>query len=528
VDAESVGVPAERQAAQGCGVVGARSLTMGLRKSIAVLLVYLHGPLVLAGGPSTADYKKGDPHKFLNLRYDEDFRYFDEDREAYESDPRNRIKNIHLGEAWRLDLGGEFRVRVEARSNQTFGRTPRTQNTQQNYRWMLHANLRHGDLFRVFVQGIVAHVENPDGPFQPTQENHGDLQQLFFDWRFLGEQTPLTLRLGRQELEYGASRFVGPIEWVSTRRRFDAAKIYYEGDLWNIDAFYAKPVIVERVGGDNYNEDTDFYGLYSTYKGIDFHGIDLYFFALDDKGHSFNQNGRAGDRDIYTIGARFWGNTGGMREEVPPEDIDRRPQTACPTCGSGGSGTFDYNTELTGQWGHWAGDEIDAWSWALDLGYTFDHPWRPRIGTGIDMTSGDKDPFDRTVGSLNPLFPFNNVCIGFLDLMGRSNINTTYVGLDVWPVPDKVKASIFYHAFWLDAEQDAFYNAGGAGVLRDRTGRSGKQLGQELDLGIEWLISDYSSLWLAYSYFFTDNYIDTLVPGSDDPQLFLLQYQYKF
>ena len=466
-----------------------------------VAAFFLIGPeAARAGGPDASEYAKGSGYKFLNLRYDEDFRYFDEDPEAYASDARNRLKNIHLGENWRLDLGGEFRARIEGRSNPMFGRERRTQNTQQNYRWLFHANIRKGDAFRIFVQGIASHVEDRDGPIQPQNENHGDLQQLFFDWRFLGEETPLTLRLGRQELQYGNSRFVGPLEWVSNRRRFEAVKLFYEGQAWNIDAFFAKPVAWERAPADHADEEVDFYGLYTTYKGVEDHGVDIYFFALEDKGDKLNPNFRAGDMDVYTLGTRIWGR----------------------------SGPLDYNTELTGQWGHWARDDIRAWSWVLDLGYTFDHTWRPRVSTGIDMTSGDNDPFDRTVGTLNPLFPFNNVCVGYLDLIGRSNMNYTYLGVDAWPVPNKLKTSLFYNAFWLQAQEDFLYDAGGGRVLRDPTGRSGKELGHEIDVALEWIISEHSSLWLAYAYFFTDNYIDRLIASTDDPQLFIVQYQYKF
>jgi hypothetical protein len=107
-------------------------------------------------------------------------------------------------------------------------------------------------------------------------------------------------------------------------------------------------------------------------------------------------------------------------------------------------------------------------------------------------------------------------------------MNFGYVGVDVWPVPDQVKASIFYFGFWLQSQQDALYNVAGAPVLRDPTGRSGKQVGQELDLALEWIVSANSSVWLSYSYFLTDEYIHHLVPEDDNPQLFLLQYQYRF
>ncbi|NOT02068.1 MAG: alginate export family protein [Phycisphaerales bacterium] len=491
--------------------------------SIAAIVIGVLPVRVHAGGPSAADYRKNDGSgaKYFNLRYDEDFRYFDEQPELRDSDFRNRLKNIHLGDEWRLDLGGEFRLRLDARSNQAFGFDRRTQSTKQNYRWLLHANVRHGDLFRVFVQGVFNHVEDQDSPFEPTQENRGDIQQLFFDVRFPGEDVPLTLRVGRQELSYGANRWVGPLEWTSNRRRFDAVKLFYEHELWNIDAFYAKPVVVQRNQRDRWDEDVDFYGLFATYKGIPGHGLDFYFFALDHTGNVINPNGRSGDQDVYTFGSRFWGHT------RPTDGDGDRPQSTCPTCGSGGRGAVDYNTELAGQFGHSAGDRIQALSWNFDLGYTFDVPWKPRLGVGFDLTTGDDDPDDGTVGTFNQLYSYNNVCIGLLDLVGSQNMYMTYVGLDAWPIENKIKTSLVFHSFWLFAEEDAFYNAGRGVNLRDPTARSGRELGHELDIAVEWIINPNSSVWTSYSYFWTDNYINNLSPG-DDPQLFLVQYQYRF
>jgi hypothetical protein len=486
----------------------------------------------LASGPSAADAKKGSGSKFFNLRYDEDFRYFDDDREAYESDWRNKFKNIPIGSDWRLDIGGEFRFRLDARSNAFFGLESHSQNTQQHYRWMLHANLRQGDLFRVFVQGIFAHVEDRDGTFLPTQENHGDLQQLFFDLRIFGEDIPLTLRVGRQELDYGYSRWVGPLEWTSNRRRFDAVKLFYEGESWNIDAFYAKPVVVSRKQRDQFDSDVDFYGLYTSYKGIPNHGLDFYFFAIDDTGDRTNPNGNSGDRDIYTLGARFSGKIGEIQhnhgsDEGDGEQSEGDDATAesCTVCGWG---IFDYNTELAGQWGHSAGDTIQAWSWNIDLGYTFDHPWRPRLGMGFDLTTGDGNPNDSRVETFDQLFPFNNVCLGYLDLIGRQNMVMTYVGLDAWPVENKIKTSLTFHSFWLHESEDFLYTAGGGGFLRDASGRGGREVGQEIDISLEWIIDEYSSVWLAYAHFFHGPYVSDVVDGADQPSIFLVQYQYRF
>ena len=102
----------------------------------------------------TAKPKPGP--KYLNLRYNEDFSYLDGPEGSYEVDVFDPIKNIHLNEDWRLSLGGEFRVRLEAETNKAFGATRQAQDTFTTFRYMVHADLRYRDSFRAFVQGVAA------------------------------------------------------------------------------------------------------------------------------------------------------------------------------------------------------------------------------------------------------------------------------------------------------------------------------------------------------------------------------------
>ena len=95
-----------------------------------------------------------DP-KYLNLRYDEDFSYLDGAEGSYHPDMFDVIKNIDLGDDWRLSLGGEFRVTIESETNKAFGATEPANDTFQHYRYFLHADVRYRNVFRVFVQGAV-------------------------------------------------------------------------------------------------------------------------------------------------------------------------------------------------------------------------------------------------------------------------------------------------------------------------------------------------------------------------------------
>ncbi|MHC4608718.1 MAG: alginate export family protein [Planctomycetota bacterium] len=438
--------------------------------------------------------------KYFDLRYDEDFSYLDGPESSYKKDFFDPIKNIKLGADLRLSIGGEFRFRMEAETNKAFDTGRQTQDTFQLYRYLLHADFRYRKLARVFVQGAAMFAEDRDLPRRGIDENRFDLHQAFFDVRFLGEDIPLTVRVGRQELLYGKQRLVSPFDWGNIRRRFDAVKIFWRSDKFDADFWYAKPVMVKRIEGDDWNEDFDFYGLYLTCKAIPRHGIDVYLFAEDNTGSVRNPNGSVGDVSRFTLGSRFWGKTAG----------------------------FDYETELTGQWGRWAGDTIQAWSWSVSGGYTFAQlPWKPRVGAGFDFATGDENPKDGKVGTFSHLFPLGHAYFGYLDLIGRQNITAARAELSAWPVAKKIKGALAYHALWLNDNRDALYNAGGAPGRRDPTGRSGTEVGHELDLTLLWKIGVHQTLLVGYSHFWDSDFI--IETGkSEDPDLFYVQYRFKF
>jgi hypothetical protein len=309
------------------------------------------------------------------------------------------------------------------------------------------------------------------------------------------------LRVGRQELGYGKGRLVATSDWANVRRPlFDGVKLFAKGKTWDVDLWYAKPVLVQRKQRDRFDEDYDFYGAYATYKGIPRHGVDFYLLAVDDTGNSVNPNGKAGDKSTYTLGSRFWGKT--------------EP--------------WDYEAELSGQWGHWAGDTVQAWSWTLDGGYTVGQmPWKPRLGAGFDWASGDEKPADGKVGTFDQLLPLAHVYFGFLDLIGRQNITAANVNLTAWPVAEKVRTAMAYHAFWLNDDHDALYGVAGTPGRRDPTGHSGTEIGHELDVTVMWKVDVHSSVLLGYSHFWDGNFIVATGPDQD-ADLFYVQYAMKF
>lgn len=453
--------------------------------------------------PGPGETPPPPPPKYLDLRYDEDYSYLDGPPGSYQPDLFDPIKWIHLNEDTTLSIGGEVRGRLEAETNTTYGSREPAQDTVFLHRYLLHADLKYRKLARVFVQGIAAFIEDRDLPPRAVDEDRWDVHQLFGDLRFLGEDIPLTVRFGRQELSYGRERVISPLDWANVRRTFDGVKVMYTSEPFDLDFFYVRPVPIDLNEGLNrkpnqYREEGHFYGAYSKWRPFRDHYLENYFLAYRDTGDIVSPNRKAGDLTYYTIGGR----AGGKWNQ------------------------FDYDGELAGQWGQWAGDTIQAWMGGVDGGWTAKVPWSPRFGGGFDFGTGDEDPFDNVVQTSNQLFPLGHAYLGYLDLFGRQNILATNLNLTFKP-HEKVTTRLAWYTFWNDEVRDAIYNVAGVPGRRDVNGFAGHDLGNELDLTINVALDRHTSLLFGYSHFWCGNFIQETGPDQD-PDFIYFQYMFKF
>ena len=228
--------------------------------------------------------------------------------------------------------------------------------------------------------------------------------------------TPVRLRVGRQELVFGAAWLVGSQISPTLSLTYDAVRATYAGDNFTVDAWWAK---LAETFGDFGDDDVDFYGLWGTYTGFEPVDISLYYLLVRDA------------RDISLT-------TGSPLPELIEDwlGIDDFDNTYLHTVGlyaKGLSHGFDYSLQLAYQWGEadsagslysqtpfaaWADNdaEWDAWAGDLEVGYTFETAWNPRVYVGGAYFSGEDNrdisfwdwvnPFDRPQASLafNRLF----------------------------------------------------------------------------------------------------------------------------
>lgn len=435
---------------------------------------------------------------YRDLRYEDDLT-------AWLANPKpdawNRYKFISIDEnshTW-LSLGGQVRARAEYWEN--FGFNDAKDDGFVLGRLRLHSDLIVGERMRVFLEGrsaVLTH-RSLQGGRRLTDEDRLDLLNAFVDVNGRLDGTTLTLRAGRQELSFGKQRVVSPLDWVNTRRTFDGARVIAERGPWRVDAFAARLVAVEKHDFNNEDSGADFYGWYATRPLADRKAVlDLYWLVADNDTAVFN--GVSGDELRYTAGARL----GGL-------------------CGESG---FDYDVEAAYQYGDVGRADVTAWSVASQIGWSpADCPAKSRVYVGYDYATGDDDPTDDEVGTYNQLYPLGHAYLGYIDLIGRQNIQDLSVGVSAEPCR-YAKVRIDGHWFERAETSDAVYGTSGA-IVRAGDAGSSREVGRELDVTVIVPIDPHTAAQVGYSRFWAGDFIEES-GASEDVEFAYAQLQYTF
>jgi hypothetical protein len=440
-----------------------------------------------------AALKKQVATAYKPLFYDNNFRYINsplyEDR--YLGD---YFKQMPIGEGWMVDFGGQYRSRYMGEQNMRgLGLTGRDDQFLL-HRWRLFANAKYGDWLRAYVEYIDAQSNYENFPIRIIEENRSDLLNLFVDARLInGSAGDLWCRVGRQELLYGSERLISPLDWANTRRTFEGIKFMWQAQDWNVDFFATRPVYPNPTHFDSPNYAEEFFGSWATYKGIPNETIDL--FALQ-----YNSDRGLNNFRYTSLGGRWLGSNGPLLWEA-----EGGVQFGRNTDGSDHGAGF-----LTGGVGR-------KWE---------DHDWKPQLMCYYDWANGSDD---RGAGNgFNQLFPLAHKYLGFMDLFGRSNIESPNVQLTMQP-HQKVKLLVWYYYLFLQNGNDTPYSVVMTPFNRTNAPAS-RDLGQEIDLLATVALNPRMDVVLGYSHFFAGNYYKLTpgVPYRDDANFYYVQFQWNF
>ncbi len=371
-----------------------------------------------------------------------------------------------------LSLGAEARLRYEFVRNAGFGAAARDSQHVLLQRYVLLADWHLISGVRVFGQLNSALEDGRSVRPLVLDENRLEIQNLFLDWKIaLDDRRTGLIRIGRQELLFGSGRLVDVREGPNVRRTFDGVRFDLAPSTGLLSLFAVRPRQDETGAFDDDSSDTlGLWGLYATWPEQLWQGarLDLYYLGFEDETAFFVQG--TAEEQRHTLGTRL----------------------------SGRRDAWDFNWELLYQFGRFGAGDIVAWTLATDTGYTWRSiAWQPRLALNVNVASGDRDPGDADLETLNPLFPRGNY-FDEVGLLGPRNFYNAHIFLTSRPTRNWTLGADV-DLFWRLETTDGVYTPGGQ-LIRAPLGSSAHRVATVLTLKSEWAVSRHASLTVLYTH----------------------------
>jgi hypothetical protein len=421
---------------------------------------------------------------FRLFREDENYGYLSR-RSEYKKDFWDPVKYIPLDSAHGifLSLGGQFRPRYEFFRNTRWGETKDDKAGSYSQRIAFYTDLEIGKYVRLYGELYHGHTTRVTRPVI-TEDDDADFHQVFLDLQLPdGDQEKLTLRIGRQEMQYGSLRMISSRETPNIRRSFDAARVMYSRERIKIDAFYGSEVTTSPKGFDNHSfKGTLIWGSYLSLPDRKFKGGDDFYYIGYHSDNSVYNDGN-GKENRHTFGARRYGNIGSV---------------------------FYFNTEAIYQFGklNTDGKPKNISAFALEFDYHYRDQKRVKlvkdIGIKFDYTSGDRQHGDDRLQSFNPLFP-NPTYFGALRLMTPVNLMDVHPSITflVWK---KWELLADCDWFWRSSLEDGVYIQ--PRILERKGEISGERfVGTQPSLTLTGQINRHIDFSIESSYFITGAFV---------------------
>ncbi len=453
---------------------------------LLTLLCPLHAQTGAPGESAAAN------RSYRILREDEDWSFL-KDKSLREDlwDPIKYIPMRSAHDDWYTSIGGEVREVWEQIDNDEFGQSPFS-NGYFLERYMLHVDTHYGPHVRTFVQLKSGLEDYRDGGPRPIDEKRLDFLAAYLEVGTAGEREGrdfITLRVGRQELNYGSGRLVSVREGPNVRQSFDGFKIRSREGRWALDGWAVRPDLDKPDFFDNApNHATEFWGVYASHPVTKTSSVDAYYLGLDRQSATFN---RGTGRELrHTLGTRLW-----------------RP-VATKERG------WDFDDEAVWQFGSFGAGGIRAWTLATDTGYSLPTaPLRPRVSLKADLSSGD-DPSKKDLGTFNPIFPLGNY-FGVLATTGPGPVNF----MDLHPrvqtqFPHGVTLATDWVIQWRQSLVDGIYTVPGS-LLRATGSSRARFVGDRPGMELKWQVDRHLWLQADYGIFYAGRFLKETQPGKD-------------
>lgn len=401
-----------------------------------------------------------------------------------------------------LEVGLDYRFRYEYRDDDIRRKVSGTDEPLL-HRARAYVGIKNIlDPFRFAVEVQDSRRDNSNFPRDNRDVNSAELIRAYGELYFedalgtddRGNNRPLSLRYGIHNFEFLDRRLLANNQWRNTANTFQGfhGSLGQEKSDWQVDLLALQPRDRIQYQFDEPIEDLWFYGVIGHWrKWSDIITLEPYYFLLDQGAH-----GTVASREVHSPGIRGYGKIGDTG--------------------------FDYDFSGTLQFGESAGKTTRAFASTLEVGYTFDHAWKPRASLFYGFASGDHNSKDDTDNRFERFYGFGRPWSAN-DYVVYENISTPKARLEFQP-HKKLKVDLGYSFYWLASDTDRFTNANNA---RDTTGLSGNFVGHEFDLRARYALTDLSEITLGYAHFEPGDFTRNTV-RRDDTDFAYFEFSTRF
>ena len=365
-----------------------------------------------------------------------------------------------------LRVGGEYRLRFEDFDGSRFQSGNDDHYLLQRFR--LYLSWEPAPLFRVFVQSQDSRILGNDRvPSAPPVRDSFDIRQAYVE---LGgdRKSPLTLRAGRQDFNFGEERIVGSGNWSNTARSFDAVSLkarFARGIQATI--FAASVVPLRNDLFDRPHTGDDLHGIYGEIKDrIPHANLEPYLFWRIGPAHL----------DSKTYGVRVFGG------------ITKR---------------LTYNVETAGQNGFRSGSPVSGSGFYGRIALGAKRRWAPTIRGEYTFASS----------SFEPVYPVAHDKYGLADQIGWHNIH--HLGATgEWKPFKNWTWQLKQHQWWLADPSGSLLTPTFQVIARDPAGRSGRYVGREVDVQAQWAVRKGVLLGAGFAHITPGGYLRRRAQGA--------------
>jgi hypothetical protein len=336
-------------------------------------------------------------------------------------------------------------------------------------------------------------------PLSSGLVNTAAVQQLYTTLRLgdvLQAESKVDVRIGRQTLDLGSRRLVARSDFSTAPTSFTGAvvtlntaggnrtRIFHMAPVQNnpqdIESLLSNTTEVDRL-----NHAIRVTGIYTEYLYLSKRFItDLFLIRVSEKHSERHPNTH---RTLNSAGFRLF------RTAVTQQ--------------------IDFQLESVLQWGHSHANAAPAEQGLrhragmvhAELGYSFSGTWRTRLQLQLDYATGDDNPGDKENNRYDTLYGDRRFDFGPTGIYGPfSRPNLISLGYRVSATPfSNTRLMLSHRAYQLESARDAWAGSG----LRDSRGKAGRDLGQQLEVRLQWdvlpgnLMLEGGAAWLNTASF---------------------------